>query len=79
MKGNAMSKSRDPRPWSTKKPQNFVLSVVLIIVAIMLVRQGLDYIDQGVGGFVPYAMILGGPTLAAYYTWYFTIRKFEGE
>jgi len=74
-----MSESRDPRPWSAKKPQNYVFSAVLIIVAIVLVRQGMDYIGQGIGGFVPYAIIIGGPALAAYYTWYFTIRKFEGE
>lgn len=74
-----MSEQLDPRPWSTRKPQNYVLSVGMIIVAIALVRQGLDYIGQGIGGFVPYAMIVGGPTLAAYYTWYFTIRKFDGD
>ena len=74
-----MSENQDPKPWSANKPQNYVLSAVLIIVAVVLVRQGLDYIGQGVGGFVPYAMIIGGPALAAYYTWYFTIRKFDGD
>lgn len=74
-----MTEHQDPRPWSAKKPQNYLLSAVMIVLAVILVRQGFDYIGQGVGGFVPYAMIAGGPALAAYYTWYFTIRKFEGE
>ena len=51
---------------------------VLIAVAIGLVIQGVAYVGAGVGGLVPYLIILGGPALAAYYTWYFNFYRFEG-
>lgn len=69
----------DVRPWSARRPQNFVLSGVLIVVAIFLVRQGLTNIAEGEGGLVPYLIILGGPALACYYTWYFTMRRFGAD
>lgn len=70
---------RDERPWSARKPQNYILSALLIVLAIALVRQGFTYIGDGVGGLVPYLIIVGGPVLAVYYTWYFTIRKFGDD
>jgi hypothetical protein len=66
------------RPWSARRPQSIVLSLVLIAVAVALVIQGFSYVSQGVGGLVPYLIILGGPGLAAYYTWYFNFYRFEG-
>lgn len=68
----------NPRPWSARRPQSLVLSLVLIAVAIGLVIQGVAYVGAGVGGLVPYLIILGGPALAAYYTWYFNFYRFEG-
>jgi hypothetical protein len=70
---------QDARPWSARRPQNFILSAVLIALAIALVMQSMAFIREGVGGLVPYLMILGGPSLAAFYTWYFTIRKFQDD
>ena len=67
------------QPWSTKRPQNFVLSLLMIALAIGLVIQGSAYISDRLGGPVPYLMILGGPALAIFYTWYFIFRKFESE
>lgn len=67
------------RPWSTRRPQNFVLSAVLIVLGIALAIQGVVYVSQGVGGAIPYFIILLGPALAIYYTWYFTIRDPEAE
>lgn len=67
------------RPWSSRRPQNFVLSAILIALAIALVLQGFAYIRDGLGGLVPYLMVIVAPLLAAYYVWFFTIRKFDTE
>jgi len=66
----------DRRPWSARRPQNVLLSLVFIVLAVFLVRQGVLSIAQGEGGFVPYLIIIGGPALACYYTWYFVFRRF---
>jgi hypothetical protein len=81
MKGQSMAPEPGTvtQPWSTKRPQNFVLSAVMIALAIGLVLQGFAYISDGIGGPVPYLMVLGGPTLAIFYTWYFIFRKFDSE
>ena len=67
------------RPWSSRRPQNFVLSAILIALAVALVIQGFAYIRDGVGGLVPYLIVIAGPLLAAYYVWFFTIRKFDDD
>lgn len=67
------------RPWSARRPQNVVLSVVFIALAIALVWQAFAYIGQGVGGLIPYLLIIGGPGLAGYYIWYFNLRSFEAD
>ncbi len=67
------------RPWSTRRPQNFILSAALIVLGIALAVQGFVYIGQGVGGVIPYFIIFLGPALAIYYTWYFTIRDPEAQ
>ena len=69
----------DSRPWAARKPQSYVMSGVLIALAIALVWQGFAYINAGTGGLVPYFIILGGPVLAIYYTWYFSFRHFESD
>lgn len=67
------------RPWSARRPQNIALSVVFIALAVALVWQAMAYIGQGVGGVVPYLMMIGGPGLAAYYIWFFNFRDFEAD
>ncbi len=67
------------RPWSARRPQNLVLSGILIVLGLALAWQGLAYIREGVGGVVPYFILLLGPALAIYYTWYFVIRDFDSE
>jgi hypothetical protein len=69
----------EARPWSTRRPQNLILSAVLLLVAAALVWQGFAYIGQGQGGLVPYFIILGGPVLACYYVWYFVFRRFDDD
>ena len=53
------------------------LSVAFIAIAIGLVYQGVIYIGDGVGGLVPYLMIVLGPALAVYYIWYLLFRAPE--
>jgi hypothetical protein len=67
------------RPWSARRPQNFVLSGLLIVLGLALAWQGLSYIRSGVGGVIPYFILVLGPALAVYYTWYFVIRDFDAE
>lgn len=67
------------RPWSTKRPQSFVLSLVLIGLAVALVWQAFAYISQGIGGAIPYFLMIGGPVMAGYYVWYFNFQKFDEE
>ncbi len=67
------------RPWSARRPQSLALSLVFIVVAIALVWQAFSYISQGMGGAIPYLLIIGGPLLAGYYIWYFNFRNFEAE
>ena len=69
----------DSRPWAARKPQSYVMSAILIALAIALVWQGFAYINSGRGGLVPYFIILGGPVLAIYYIWYFSFRRFESD
>jgi hypothetical protein len=69
----------DSRPWTARKPQSYFMSGILIALAIALVWQGFSYINSGTGGLVPYFIILGGPVLAIYYTWYFSFRRFESD
>lgn len=67
------------RPWSARRPQNFVLSGILIVIGIALAWQGFALIGEGTGGVIPYFIIILGPALAIYYTWYFTIRDFDED
>lgn len=67
------------RPWSARRPQNFVLSAAFVLLAIALVWQALAYIGQGIGGAVPYILVIAGPAIAIYYIWYFTVRNFEAD
>lgn len=59
------------QPWSTKSPQRYVLSAVMVVLAAALVATGLGYISSGVGGVVPYLIVVAGPLVAIFYIWYF--------
>lgn len=72
-------KTQDVRPWSARRPQSLLFSALLVVVAILLVRQGVTSIGAGEGGFVPYLVIVGGPILAGYYIWYFNFRRFGSD
>ena len=65
------------RPWSARRPQSLVLSLIFVIVAVALVMQAFDYIGRGIGGAVPYFLVLAGPAMAIFYIWYFNFRDFD--
>ena len=56
-----------------------LFSVIFIALAVALVWQAFDYIGRGLGGVVPYLIVVGGPAIAAYYVWYFNLRNFDAE
>ena len=62
--------------WSVRR---FILSALIVAVGIGLVYQGIIYIQDGVGGFVPYLMIFLGPSLAFFYIWYLLFRVPEED
>jgi hypothetical protein len=59
---------------SNWQARNFLLSGVFIGLAVALVWQGVIYIGEGIGGLVPYLMIVLGPSLAVFYIWYLLFR-----
>ncbi len=76
-----MSSTRQagPRPWVARRPQNLVVSAILIVLAAALVWQALAFVSAGTGGVVPYFMLTVAPALAVYYTWYLTIHDFPTD
>lgn len=64
---------------SNWKARNFLLSGVFIGIAVGLIFQGVIYIEDGIGGFVPYLMIILGPSLAIFYIWYLLFRVPEKD
>lgn len=67
------------RPWSARRPQSLVLSLMFIVLAVALVWQAFQYIGQGIGGAIPFFLVVAGPGIAAFYIWYFNFRNFEAE
>lgn len=67
------------RPWSARRPQNLVLSLGFVVLAVALVMQAFAYIGQGIGGAIPYVLVLAGPAVAIFYIWYFNFRDFEAD
>jgi Flp pilus assembly protein TadB len=59
-------------PWSGRGPQKYVLSLIMVILAVALVATGLNFISAGQGGLVPYLIVICAPVICAYYVWYFT-------
>ncbi len=59
-------------PWSGRGPQKYVLSLIMVILAVALVVTGLNFISAGQGGLVPYLIVICGPVICGYYIWYFT-------
>jgi hypothetical protein len=59
-------------PWSGRSPQKYVLSLIMLILAVALVGTGLNFISAGQGGLVPYLIVICGPVICGFYIWYFT-------
>lgn len=73
---SAESTEQSVRPWSARRPQNLLLSGLMIAMALALIWQGFTYIGQGRGGLIPFLIVIGGPALAIYYIWYFNFYRF---
>lgn len=53
-------------------------SLVALVVTIAMgavVITGVNYLGQGIGGVVPFLMIVVAPILAGFYIWYLLIRR----
>jgi len=64
-------------PWSSRSPQKYVLSLVMVALAVALVLTGLGYIADGRGGLVPYLIVIVGPIISGFYIWYF--MRYQGQ
>lgn len=51
-----------------------IVALVIVVGMAAVVVTGFNYINQGVGGVVPFLMIAVAPILAGYYVWYLLIR-----
>lgn len=63
------------REWSRRAPQRYIIPAVITFVMAAVVWSGVNYVQQGVGGAVPFLMIAVAPLLAGYYIWFFAIRS----
>lgn len=52
-----------------------LVAIVIAVVMGAVVVTGVNYVNQGLGGVVPFLMIAVAPMLAVYYVWYLLIRK----
>ena len=67
------------KSWLHRRPQNLFIGVFFAFLGTALVIQALRYIADGVGGLVPFLMLLGGPALSIYYIWYFNSYEEQSE
>jgi len=51
-----------------------IVAIVIVVGMGAVVVTGFNYINQGVGGVVPFLMVVVAPMLAVYYIWYLLIR-----
>jgi hypothetical protein len=63
------------RYWSLRAPQRYIIPAIIAVVMAGVVWAGFAFIQQGVGGAVPFLMIVVAPILAGYYIWFFAIRS----
>lgn len=62
-------------PWSTRRPQSLILTVVVLAVLVGVVIAAVNYINEARGGVVPVLMLAVAPVLAIYYVWYFNFSR----
>ncbi|MFY9331817.1 MAG: hypothetical protein WAO41_09105 [Candidatus Nanopelagicales bacterium] len=72
-----MSIPENLTPWSSRAPQKYLLSAVAIVVGLAIAIAAVRYIGDGVGGIVPFLMLLGGPALAVVYVYVFAFKKWN--
>ncbi len=61
--------------WPHRRPQNLLIGIAFALLGVALIFQAVRYIGDGVGGLVPFLMLLGGPALSIYYIWFFNFYE----
>ena len=74
-----LTSTMETQSWAQRRPQNLVIGIVFVALAIALIVQAVRYIIDGTGGLVPFLMLLVGPALCVYYIWYFNFYKPEED
>jgi len=69
----------ETQSWAHRRPQNLIIGIAFIALAVALVFQAVRYIADGTGGLVPFLMLLCGPALCIYYIWYFNFYQPETD
>jgi hypothetical protein len=64
-----------PRDWSRRSPQRYGFAALAVLVTVAIVVTALGFIGDGVGGVIPFFMLLVGPALGGFYVWNFVLRK----
>ena len=70
------SDSVTAQPWSMRRPQRYVFTVVVVVLMVAVIATGFGFISGGEGGVVPFLMILVAPVLGVFYIWYFNFSEF---
>ncbi len=70
------SESAIAQPWSMRRPQRYVFTVVVVVLMVAVIATGFGFISGGEGGVVPFLMILVAPVLGIFYIWYFNFSEF---
>ena len=66
-------------PWSLRRPQRYVLTVIIVVAMLALAGTAISLIVGGSGGIVPVLMLTMAPILAIYYVWYFNFSELARE
>jgi hypothetical protein len=70
-----MTMSDGAPDWSRRAPQRFFFAALAVVFTIAIAVTAVGFIQDAVGGVVPYFMLLVGSALGGFYFWNFVIRK----
>lgn len=72
-----MSSPETFTPWSSQAPQKYFLALLTVVIGVAVTVAAIFYIGDGVGGFVPFIMLLAGPALTVVYIYVFLFKKWD--